>query len=156
VRNALLPVLDTSSPFLRVFAGNFQSGTFQQYCVVEAEITSHIPANVSFDEASTLPSGIGTAFLGLYAPPSETRGAGAGLVPFYEPGGLNKYAGRPIIIIGGATSMGQFGKHGARRYRLHLSIFMPSRYQLYNLRSSLASRQSSRRLRSTTKSTSFP
>lgn len=49
-----------------------------------------------------------TAAVGLYH--SKDDGYGAGLQPPWEEGGRGKYAGQPIVIFGGASSVGQFGE----------------------------------------------
>ncbi|CDO74506.1 hypothetical protein BN946_scf184979.g61 [Trametes cinnabarina] len=40
--------------------------TFQQYCVVPAEITAKIPDNLTFDQAASVPLGLATVILALY------------------------------------------------------------------------------------------
>ena len=57
-----------------------------------------------------LPSVIITALLGLYSGETQaTDGAirGAGLTPPWEENGLGKYAGTPLVVIGGSSSVGQ-------------------------------------------------
>ena len=84
-----------------------RNATFQQYSVVPARIAAKIPSNLSFDQAASLPGGVITAALGLY----DTRpGLGAGLVAPWEEGGRGKYAGQPIVVIGGSSSVGQCGE----------------------------------------------
>ncbi|KAI0071612.1 GroES-like protein [Panus rudis PR-1116 ss-1] len=83
-------------------------GTFQQYALTFADVAFKIPPNISFDEAATLPVGLGTALNGLYGdltPDSER--SGAGLTPFWRDGGRLKYSGKPIVVLSGATSCGQ-------------------------------------------------
>ncbi|KAI0076490.1 GroES-like protein [Panus rudis PR-1116 ss-1] len=82
--------------------------TFQQYSIVPAEFAAKIPSNLTFDQAATIPVGLGTGVNGLYAPftPSLER-SGVGLVPFWHEGGRGKYAGQPILVLSGATSVGQ-------------------------------------------------
>ena len=72
---------------------------------------SQIPENVSFDQASTLPVGLDTAALGLFTPdvPPEQDFASAGLVGPWEDDGLGKYNGKPIMVFGAASSVGQYG-----------------------------------------------
>ena len=78
---------------------------FQQYLVAPAEITAKVPEKITLDQASALPVVLATAALGLY---SEKK-SGAGLTAPWE-GGRDKYAGQPILIIGGSSSVGQIGK----------------------------------------------
>jgi NADPH:quinone reductase-like Zn-dependent oxidoreductase len=86
-----------------------ESAAFQQYALVPSDFVIKIPSNVTFDEAASMPLGIATSFLGLYGPRSDKRGGGAALTPFYEEAGKGKYAGKPMVVLGGATSMGQYG-----------------------------------------------
>ena len=60
---------------------------------------------MDFDHAATVPLGFDTAAVGLY---SEELGAGL-TAPWVE-GGQGKYAGKPILIIGGAASVGMYGE----------------------------------------------
>ncbi|KAI0789971.1 GroES-like protein [Abortiporus biennis] len=80
--------------------------TFQQYGLVPAEIVAKIPSNISFDQAASIPLGLATAAIGLYHEPIG-RG-GAGLVAPWLEGGAGKYAGKPIVIFGGSSSVGQY------------------------------------------------
>ncbi|TFY66456.1 hypothetical protein EVG20_g4637 [Dentipellis fragilis] len=54
-------------------------GTFQQYALADATRTAKLPKNISFDDASTLPLGLASAAVGLYA--SFSARGGAGLTP---------------------------------------------------------------------------
>ena len=69
-----------------------------------------IPANVTTDQAATLPLGLNTAVFGLYNH-EDGQIANCGLFPPWEEGGQGKYAGKPILVFGGASSVGQYGKH---------------------------------------------
>ncbi|CAL1711139.1 unnamed protein product [Somion occarium] len=93
----------------------YRNAAFQQFTIIKASLTSKIPANISFDEAATLPCCLMTAAIGLYAGfvPHLLRG-GASLTPFWAEGGRGKYAGQPIVIFGGATSVGQYAIQLAR------------------------------------------
>jgi hypothetical protein len=101
----------------RIFQGGFppESAAFQQYALVPSDFVIQIPSNLSFNEAASMPLGIATSFLGLYAPRSNKPGGGAGLTPFYEEGGRGKYNGKPMVVLGGATSMGQYGNRHSFR-----------------------------------------
>ena len=70
-------------------------------------ISKKIPGSLSYEQAATVPLAFSTAAVGLYAP-FAPRG-GAGLAPPWEGGGRGKYAGKPALVIGGASSVGQFG-----------------------------------------------
>ncbi|PSR72330.1 hypothetical protein PHLCEN_2v11778 [Hermanssonia centrifuga] len=81
-----------------------RSATFQQYTIVPAEIVAKIPPNVTFDQASTIPLTLATASCGLY---NTKPNGGAGFSAPWEEGGFGKYAGQPILVIGGSSSVGQ-------------------------------------------------
>ncbi|CDO69948.1 hypothetical protein BN946_scf184836.g22 [Trametes cinnabarina] len=81
-------------------------GAFQQYIAVPSEYVAKIPDNISFDEAATVPSSLGTAALPLY---NKAEGAdSAKLVAPWEEGGRGKYKGKAALILGGASSIGQY------------------------------------------------
>ncbi|KAL5486256.1 hypothetical protein ACEPAI_7302 [Sanghuangporus weigelae] len=79
--------------------------TFQQFTIVPAEITAKLPSNVSFDEAASVPLGLATAAAGLYGdrPAGVTK-----YKPAWEQGGESLYLGKPIVVFGGSTSVGQY------------------------------------------------
>ncbi len=64
---------------------------------------------MSYDSAAAVPVALTTAALGLYA--NQTERGGAGLTPPWEADGAQKYAGKPILILGGSSSVGQFGEY---------------------------------------------
>ncbi|KAH9481154.1 Dehydrogenase azaJ [Psilocybe cubensis] len=91
----------------RVFGqGEFRKtrGAFQQYVVSSASTTSKIPPKFSYDEASTLPMALTTAYSGLYSKPPN----GFGLEAPLTDAAVGKYSGNPIVIFGGSSSVGQF------------------------------------------------
>ncbi|OCH89714.1 GroES-like protein [Obba rivulosa] len=90
--------------FQGFFINNPQA-TFQQYALSIADTTAKIPDNISFDEAATIPVGLATAALGLFDQYSE---GSAKLFPPWENGGRGKCSGKPIVIFGGASSVGQY------------------------------------------------
>jgi hypothetical protein len=81
-----------------------------------------IPDNLSFDQASTIPLGLATAAIGLYQKKKE-RG-GLELVAPWVQGGRGKYAGQPIFITGGASSVGQYGTTLPFHARLDVEIYI--------------------------------
>ncbi|KAI0783888.1 GroES-like protein [Irpex lacteus] len=89
------------------------NATFQQYGIVPADIAAKLPQNLAFEEGSTLPNAFITAAFGMYSGQVNSgglRGAGlrgAQLTPFWEEGGRGKYSGHPILVIGGASAVGQ-------------------------------------------------
>ncbi|GJE89864.1 zinc-binding alcohol dehydrogenase family protein [Phanerochaete sordida] len=88
-----------------LFQGAYDNrhATFQQYAIVAAEIVAKIPENLSFEQASTIPVTLATAAVGLYSP----KPLGVALDAPWEAGGRGKYAGEPIVVIGGSSSVGQ-------------------------------------------------
>lgn len=67
---------------------------------------------MSFSEASTIPLAMTTAAFGLALPhdPKALHVGGASLKPFWEEGARNYYSGKPSVVIGGSSSVGQFGE----------------------------------------------
>ncbi|TFY64053.1 hypothetical protein EVJ58_g2887 [Rhodofomes roseus] len=86
--------------------GNYEHATFQQYTLGYADVTGKIPDNLTFDQAATIPLGLATAAVGLFH--QDAPSGSVGLFPPWEDGGRGKYAGEPILIIGGASSVGQY------------------------------------------------
>ncbi|EJD07038.1 GroES-like protein [Fomitiporia mediterranea MF3/22] len=95
--------------------------TFQQYSTVPAEIAVKLPENISFDEAASIPLCIATAAVGLYSERPEGVGK---YTPCWEEGGEGLYRGKPIVIFGGSSSVGQFGKRRLIQFA-RLSGFSP-------------------------------
>ncbi|KAG6810134.1 hypothetical protein H0H92_013166 [Tricholoma furcatifolium] len=101
-----------------VFPASWLSGhgAFQQYTLADALLTAKLPSQISFEEASTLPVAIAAAVIGLYLP----EPFGAGFIAPFDPSARGKETGTPIVIFGGATSVGQYVIQFAR-----LSGFSP-------------------------------
>ncbi|EJD07034.1 GroES-like protein, partial [Fomitiporia mediterranea MF3/22] len=79
--------------------------TFQQYTTVPAKIAVKLPKNISFDEAASIPLGIATAAIGLYG----DRPAGVQkYTPCWVEDGEDLYRGKPIVIFGGSSTVGQY------------------------------------------------
>ncbi|KAL6298069.1 chaperonin 10-like protein [Sparassis latifolia] len=92
----------------RVFTeGAFDNAhaTFQQYILADADITAKVPYKLSLDDAAALPVSVVTAALGLFN--RDDPSSSAALFPPWEKGGRGKYAGKPMMIFGGTTSVGQ-------------------------------------------------
>ncbi|KAF9555154.1 GroES-like protein [Agrocybe pediades] len=97
----------------RVFAhGAFEVpwASFQQFVLVRAEATSKIPENVTYDEASSLPVALTTAYVGLY----NSNPYGMELSPPTSGEALNKYSGTPFVVLGASSSVGQVALQLAR------------------------------------------
>ncbi|KAF6765854.1 chaperonin 10-like protein [Ephemerocybe angulata] len=86
----------------------FQNGTpgFQQYATADVFTLAKIPNNVTHEEASSIPVGFTAAYVGLY---NATPGKGLGYDVPITPGAKGKYAGVPLIVLGGSSSVGQYG-----------------------------------------------
>jgi len=99
--------VDTFSKGDRVFfQGTFDNngGTFQQYTIATAATTSKIPSKLSFEEVSTIPVAFTAAYVGLY----NHKPYGLELVWPLESADRGKYSGTPIVVLGGASSVGQY------------------------------------------------
>ncbi|KAG6901433.1 hypothetical protein C0995_012063 [Termitomyces sp. Mi166 len=77
---------------------------YQQYNIAPAVTTAKIPNSLSFEAAATIPVCLTAAFLGLY----NSTPYGAGYSPPFRPSAIGKYVQKPILIFGGAGSVGQF------------------------------------------------
>ncbi|PPQ66672.1 hypothetical protein CVT24_008825, partial [Panaeolus cyanescens] len=87
------------------FQGEFGNRTagFQQYAIGFAVTTARIPDGVSYDEAAALPVALTAAYAGLGNPNPDGLGFTVPNSKEHE----GKYAGEPIMVLGGATSVGQ-------------------------------------------------
>ncbi|KAI0737842.1 GroES-like protein [Daedaleopsis nitida] len=94
--------------FLVLFPGDFdqRNATFQQYSIVVAAHTAKIPDNLTFDQAASVPLGLATVLTGLWA--HHPSASSVDFPALWEEGGTTKYAGQPALIIGGASSVGQY------------------------------------------------
>ncbi|KAG6833036.1 hypothetical protein H0H87_012047 [Tephrocybe sp. NHM501043] len=79
---------------------------YQQYTLTYAATTAKIPSHVSFDEAATIPVAIAAATAGYFLAPPH----GGGLTHPFDPSTRGKYVGKPLVVLGGATSVGQYGQ----------------------------------------------
>ncbi|KAG9121587.1 hypothetical protein FRC07_002400 [Ceratobasidium sp. 392] len=77
--------------------------TFQQYTLVDTEVTAKVPPNISDDQASTIPLGSVTSLIGLF----QKSGID---FPVNGP----TASGKSVLILGGSSSVGQFGIQLAR------------------------------------------
>lgn len=67
-------------------------------------ILSQIPNSLTYYQAATIPVTFFTSVIGLYAP----KPLGAGLEHSFD--GKPRYTGQPAVILGGSTSVGQYGQ----------------------------------------------
>lgn len=83
------------------------NASFQQYCLTAAEITGKIPVKPihwTYSQAASIPVGLNCSALAFYAPAPS----GLGLTAPWEEGGRGKYAGKPALVLGGSTNLGQY------------------------------------------------
>ena len=66
-----------------------------------------IPENLTFEQAASIPLCLTTVACGIWTHGSDTTSLG--LTAPWEEGGSSKYAGKPALILGGSSSVGQFG-----------------------------------------------
>jgi len=81
-----------------------ERGAFQQYVVYSTATASKIPPKFSYDDVSTLPTALTTAYSGLYSKFPHGLGIDAPTTESTQ----GKYAGTPIVVLGGSSSVGQF------------------------------------------------
>ncbi|KAK2069888.1 hypothetical protein P8C59_004432 [Phyllachora maydis] len=94
--------------FFQGIIGQYASCTFQQYCRMPATLVARTPPNVSDDAAAGLSLATVCAATALYSP------AGLGLPPPWAPGGAHAGRGRAVVVLGGASSVGQYAVQLAR------------------------------------------
>ncbi|KAJ4395748.1 hypothetical protein N0V91_010654 [Didymella pomorum] len=97
--------------FFQGIIGNYDSSTFQQYCKMPAELLSKNPENISDKEASCIMLATMAVVTAFYAK------EGHGMTPPWEEGGRNVGKGKSFLIIGGASSVGQYAIHLAQHWR---------------------------------------
>ena len=79
--------------------------------LLTSPLIHQITSNLTFDQAAAIPVAVISVAYGLYGRPDTVPlRRGLGLTPFWAEGGRGKYAGQPIVIIGGASNVGQLGK----------------------------------------------
>lgn len=116
--------------FLTYCTGRFFQGTFankgagfQQYTIATAVLAAkvcplpcqgftatdfdgfQIPNGISYDEASTIPVALATAYFGLY----NSLPYGAGLPDVLDGSDGGEQGGKPLVVLGGSSSVGQLG-----------------------------------------------
>ncbi|KZV67570.1 GroES-like protein [Peniophora sp. CONT] len=88
--------------------------TFQEYTIAAAAHMAKIPANITTEQAATIPITLATAAIGIYAEkkdalrPDKFDVGGLGLTPPWATGGRDKYVGQAALVISGSSSVGQF------------------------------------------------
>ncbi|KAF6757063.1 chaperonin 10-like protein [Ephemerocybe angulata] len=87
--------------FQSPYNGNDYGG-FQQYAAGEVATLAKIPSDLSYDDVATIPGAFTAAYIGLY----NVAPLGFGFEAPVRAGARGKYAGTPIVILGGSTSVG--------------------------------------------------
>lgn len=94
--------------FFQGMLGHADSCTFQQYCKMPADLLLKTPKNVSDEEAAGIALATMAVIVGFY---DKT---GRGLTAPWDEGGDKVGKGKAIVILGGATSVGQYAIQAAR------------------------------------------
>ena len=71
-------------------------------------IPHQIPEKYSFDQAASIPLGLATVITGVWN--HDPNAAAIDYPAPWEEGGLSVVKGKPTLIIGGSSSVGQYGK----------------------------------------------
>ncbi|GKZ26263.1 hypothetical protein AbraIFM66951_005516 [Aspergillus brasiliensis] len=94
--------------FFQGIIGNYASSTFQQYCKMPAALVSKTPKNISDEQAAGVSLATMAVVTAFY---SEE---GQGLIPPWKTGGEQAGTKAAIVILGGASSVGQYAIQLAR------------------------------------------
>ncbi|OOF97583.1 hypothetical protein ASPCADRAFT_514511 [Aspergillus carbonarius ITEM 5010] len=88
--------------FFQGIIGTYDSSTFQQYCKMPASLVSKTPDNISDEQAAGVSLATVAAVTAFYDK------EGYGLNPPWEKRGTEAGRGHAIVILGGASSVGQY------------------------------------------------
>ena len=94
--------------FFQGIIGTYESSTFQQYCKMPVELISKTPENISDEEAAGVSLATMAVVTAFYSQD------GHGITPPWEDGGRRVGQGKSIVILGGASSVGQYAIQLAR------------------------------------------
>jgi NADPH:quinone reductase-like Zn-dependent oxidoreductase len=94
--------------FFQGIVGKYESSTFQQYCKMPAELVSKTPDNISDEQAAGISLATVAVVTAFYSK------QGHNLTPPWESGGPKAGQGKAIVILGGASSVGQYAIQLAR------------------------------------------
>ena len=84
---------------------------------------TQVPENITLEQAATVPLGLATVTTGIWA-----RGPGARSVSIpapWEEGGETQNAGKPILVLGGTSNVGQYGTSPCPVLRGRLPLVLP-------------------------------
>ncbi|KAF9870597.1 alcohol dehydrogenase GroES-like domain-containing protein [Colletotrichum karsti] len=93
-----------------------EHGSFAEYAIVPAFSTFHLPKNVTFEEAATVPLAAYTAAVALFHS-----------LEIPSPWDRNRETKAPVIIYGVSTAIGAFGVKLAKRAGVHPLIAVGSK-----------------------------
>lgn len=88
-------VLGTTNGFM---SKDYTATAFQEYTILETNLSAHVPGDMSFDQAVQLPLAITTAAAGLFNP--------GHLALRYPTEPAQKSNGKVVLVWGGASSVG--------------------------------------------------
>ncbi|PYI11008.1 putative alcohol dehydrogenase [Aspergillus sclerotiicarbonarius CBS 121057] len=94
--------------FFQGIIGTYDSSTFQQYCKMPASLVAKTPDNISDEQAAGISLATMAAVTAFYDK------EGYGLIPPWEEEGMEAGGGHAIVILGGASSVGQYAIQLAR------------------------------------------
>lgn len=84
---------------------NPENGAFARYIAVKSDLQMHVPDDISFEAASTVGVGIGSAGYGLYH-----------VLNLKWPGADSNETGETILVYGGSTATGAIAIQLAKLY----------------------------------------
>ncbi|KAL4882958.1 chaperonin 10-like protein [Aspergillus karnatakaensis] len=89
--------------FFQGIITNYDASTFQEYCVMPAELVAKTPKSITDDQAAGVCLATVAGLVGLY---DKT---GHGLTPPpWQQGGERAGSGKAIVVLGGSSSVGQY------------------------------------------------
>jgi len=94
--------------FFQGIIGKYGSSTFQQFCKMPAVLVSKTPSNISDEQAACISLTTMAAVTAFYG------NDGYGLAPPRDKEGEKAGKGKAIVVIGGASSVGQYAIQLAR------------------------------------------
>jgi uncharacterized protein (TIGR02118 family) len=94
--------------FFQGIIGTYESSTFQQYCKMPSQLVAKTPKNTTDDEAA------GVSLASMAVVTAFYSKDGHGMTPPWEQGGRTAGQGKSIVVIGGASSVGQYAIQMAR------------------------------------------
>lgn len=110
------------------WSGILEGGALQEYTLVSASSATHIPANISFEEASTIPMAIATAASALWHTLKIPRPA---IIKEHRNVNLADAIGPGILIYGASSSVGLMAIQMASRMGYQVFAIASSKHEEY-------------------------